>query len=86
MRFFSVVIQAENEATMSSLQLPDESRIICLYRNGKFIIPDAEFNFKGDDEVVILTHSRNLAYLNKLLLNKPEVKSPADKDVQDGPK
>lgn len=69
-RVFSFIIHAENEATMSSIQLPDESRIICLYRNGKFIIPDVDFNFKEDDEVVILTHSRNLAYLNKRLLNK----------------
>ncbi len=84
-RVFSFVIQAENEAAMSSLQLPDDSRIICLYRNGKFIIPDADFNFKEEDEVVILTHSRNLVYLNKQLLNKPEVKPPTDKDVQDEP-
>jgi len=72
-RIFSFVVQAENEAVMRSLQLPDDSRIICLYRDNKFIIPDPDFSFKVDDEVVILTHSRNLAYLNNKLLNKPEI-------------
>lgn len=82
-RVFSFVIKPENEAVMSSLQLPDECRIICLYRKGKFKIPDTDFSYKVDDEVVILTHSRNLAYLNKLLLSNLEVRSPADKDTHD---
>jgi trk system potassium uptake protein TrkA len=71
-RVFSFVIHAENEALLYSLQLPDETRIICLYRNGKFKIPDPDFTFKINDEVVILTHSRNLPWLNKHLLKIPE--------------
>jgi trk/ktr system potassium uptake protein len=82
-RVFSFVIKPENEAAMSSLQLPEECRIICLYRKGKFKIPGPDFNYKVDDEVVILTHSRNLACLNKLLLSSPKVRFPADQDAPD---
>jgi len=83
-RVFSFIIQAENEAIMSSLELPEQSRVICLYREGKFKIPDADFSFKVNDEVVILTHSRHLAYLNKQLLGHVEGRaSTTDKDSQD---
>ena len=82
-RVFSFVVQTETEAVISSLQLPSECQIICIYRNGKFKIPDPDFSFKVNDEVVILTHSRNLSYLNKQLLNKLEVSLPADNKVQD---
>lgn len=70
-RVFTFVIHPKNEALMNSLQLPDESRIMCLYRHGKFKIPDVDFTFKIDDEVVILTHSRNLSWLNEQLLKLP---------------
>ncbi len=79
-RVFSFVVQTETEAVINSLQLPDECQIICIYREGKFKIPNADFNFKVDDEIVILTHSRNLDYLNKHLLN---INVPADNKVQD---
>ena len=69
---FFFVIHPENEKLMNSLQLPDESRIMCVYRDGKFKIPDADHIYKIDDEVVILTHCRNLPWLNKLLLMRPE--------------
>ncbi|BCG63512.1 MAG: trk system potassium uptake protein [Methyloprofundus sp.] len=71
-RVFSFVIHAENEVLMNALQLPDESRIMCLYRDGKFKIPGAGYVYKIGDEVVILTHSCNLPWLNKQLLMRPE--------------
>ncbi len=78
-RIFSFVIDSENEQMMSSLQLPEQSRIICLYRHGKFTIPDADFRFKADDEVVILTHSRNLAFLHEQLASKTANLASAEK-------
>lgn len=66
-RVFSFVVHLENEAIMNTLQLPDKSKIMCLYRRGKFIIPSADFTFRIDDEVVILAHSCNLPWLNKQL-------------------
>ena len=71
-RVFSFVIHQQNEAFMNSVQLPDECRVMCLYRNGKFKIPDADDVFKVGDEVVILTHSQNLPWLNEQLLMTQE--------------
>lgn len=85
-RVFSFVIAPKNEQTLESLQLPEQSRIICLYRDGKFIIPDSDFHFKVDDEVVVLTHSRNLAFLHEQLAaktapqNATEPKTHSDDD------
>jgi trk system potassium uptake protein TrkA len=67
-RVFSFVIHPEHEEFINSVQFPDECRVICLYRNRKFIIPDVDFVFKIEDEVVILTHSRNLPWLNEQLM------------------
>ena len=82
-RVFSFVVEAENEGVMNSLNLPDECQVICLYRNGKFKIPNTDFSFKAEDEVVILTHSRNLSYLNKLLLNETKKTVTTDNESQD---
>ncbi len=79
-RVFSFAVQTATETVINSLQLPDECQIICIYRDGKFKIPNADFSFKVDDEIIILTHSRNLDYLNKHLLN---INLPADNKVQD---
>jgi len=82
-RIFSFVVQTKTEAIMNSLQLPDECQIICIYRNEKFKIPNTDFNFKVDDEVVILTHSRNLAHLKTLFLNQSKNGLPTDNEGQD---
>ena len=64
-RVFSFVIKDSESGTFESLDLPKDSRVICCYRNGKFRLPKPEDAFRVDDEVVIITHSRNLADLEK---------------------
>jgi len=59
-RTFSFVLPAEFSGTANDLNLPKNSRIICLYRDNRFIIPEDDFKFKNDDEIVIITHSDNL--------------------------
>lgn len=63
-RVFSFVVKkgAASDA-IDDLELPNGSRVICLYREGKFIIPETETRLKIDDEVVVLTHRKNLAIL-----------------------
>jgi Trk K+ transport system NAD-binding subunit len=48
------------ETDPRDVDFPDQCRIICLYRNGKFKIPDSDLDFRTNGEVVVLTHSRNL--------------------------
>jgi len=62
-RVVSFVAQAPDAGQVSALQLPEDSRVICLYRNEKFMLADETTELKEDDEVVVLTHRRNLADL-----------------------
>jgi trk/ktr system potassium uptake protein len=62
-RVFSFVAQAADAGPVSALQLPGDSRVICLYRNEKFMLAEEDTELREDDEVVVLTHRRNLAGL-----------------------
>jgi trk system potassium uptake protein TrkA len=59
-RVFSFVVKAEEGTTLEALDLPKDSRVICLYRDGKFLLPEPDDKLRAGDEVVVITHSRNL--------------------------
>jgi len=59
-RAFSFVAREKDAGPINDLDLPTESRIICLYREDKFILPVHDTKLKSGDEVVIITHRRNL--------------------------
>lgn len=62
-RTFTFVAREEDEVTISELDLPASSRVICVYRGGKFVVPDSDTRLKAGDEVVIVTHSKHLGKL-----------------------
>ena len=62
-RFFTFVIKPDSSATVTELELPKESRVICYYRDNRFNFAGEETTLKADDEVIILTHSRHLQEL-----------------------
>jgi trk system potassium uptake protein TrkA len=62
-RVFSFVVRESDAGPVSALGLPADSRAICLYRQEKFMLAEEETALKIDDEVVVLTHRRNLADL-----------------------
>lgn len=64
-RVFSFVAREADAVTVGALDLPDESRVICLYRDGKFRLPESDTKLQQGDEVIVLTHSRNLAKLQQ---------------------
>jgi trk system potassium uptake protein TrkA len=64
-RVFSWILGAEDEGLLGELDLPDETRVICCYREEKFTLPEAEDRLKAGDELVVITHSRNLPKLNE---------------------
>lgn len=64
-RVFSWVLDAEDEGTLADLKLPDETRVICCYRGDKFLLPEMDDRLKEGDELVVITHSRNLPELDK---------------------
>lgn len=64
-RFFSFQAGEEEAGRVGALELPDEAGVVCLYREDEFRLTDADTTIEGGDEVVILTHSRNLAELQE---------------------
>lgn len=59
-RVFSFVARAEEEGPIRELKLPEQCRVICLYRDGHFLLPEEDATLKAGDEVVILLHSKHL--------------------------
>lgn len=66
-RVFSFVVHDTHVGPARDLALPKESRIVCLYRNEKFMLPEADFVLEVGDEVLLITHSRNLPVLHEQL-------------------
>jgi len=62
-RVFGFIAGEADEQPLAELALPEDSRIICVYRNGNFMPAKEGLKLKRQDEVVILTHSRHLAEL-----------------------
>ena len=69
-RVFSFVIHESDECVLSELDIPENSRVICLYRENKFLVPRDTDKLKADDEIIIITHSDNLPTLNARWVNK----------------
>ncbi|WP_299199367.1 TrkA family potassium uptake protein [uncultured Amphritea sp.] len=64
---FSFVAQEKDVGEVSGLALPKDSRIMCIYRNEKLIIPQEDQLIEEEDEVIIITHRKNLETLRKQL-------------------
>ena len=64
-RAFSFVARDEDQGTVAELKLPDGSRVVCIYRDGKFIVADDSTKLKSGDEVVVVTHRKNLPALEE---------------------
>ena len=62
-RFFSFIAKEEDQGMVEDLKLPEDARVISIYRDGKFQIANSKSKVKVKDEVVILTHSENLKSL-----------------------
>ena len=70
-RVLSFVVQEEQQGAIEDLELPSHSRVVCVYREDKFILPDADFRLKVDDEVVIIT-SRDAVEALEEFVRHPE--------------
>jgi len=64
---FSFVAKEEQVGTISDLALPKPSRVMCLYRNERLIIPDDDERIEIDDEVAVITHRNNIDALHETL-------------------
>ncbi len=73
-----MIVKDEDLVTTTDLKLPGDAKVICYYRDGKFSHADEETIFRKGDEVVILTHRRNLPELQARWRQKPEAKKSTD--------
>jgi trk system potassium uptake protein TrkA len=64
-RFYSFVASKDETGAIEDLALPKDARAVCLYRQGEFVLTDEKSKIQEGDELVILTHSRHLAELEK---------------------
>jgi len=64
-RFFSLIAKEEDAVSPAELDLPAEARVICYYREGKFLHAGGDTKFAKGDEIVILTHSKNIPTLQE---------------------
>jgi trk system potassium uptake protein len=76
-RFFSFIANEEDAVKAGDLKLPANARVICYYRDGRFALADEETAFRMGDEVVILTHSKNVPALQERWQPRPASEEPA---------
>jgi trk system potassium uptake protein TrkA len=77
-RFFTLIAKEEDAIAAKDLKLPADAKVICYYRDGKFSHADGETTFRIGDEVVILTHSKNMPALQERWQPKPAQEESAD--------
>jgi trk system potassium uptake protein TrkA len=77
-RFFTLIAKEEDAVAAKDLELPAGAKVICYYRDGKFLHADEETTFRIGDEVVILTHSKNMSALQERWQPKPAKEEPTD--------
>lgn len=64
-RVFSFIARAEDEGPLAELELPEDARVMCVYRDNAFLLPAPEDALRAGDEVVLITHIRHLAALEQ---------------------
>jgi trk system potassium uptake protein TrkA len=59
-RMFSFVAQERDEVQLDALDLPDNTRVVCLYRQDRLLVPKDDTRLLAGDEVVLITERANL--------------------------
>jgi len=66
-RAHSFVVREDQAGLLARLKLPEQTRVICIYRDDRLIFPESETVLEAGDEVVLLTHRDRLTELGDLL-------------------
>jgi trk system potassium uptake protein TrkA len=64
-RLFNITAGKKEATSVSKLDLPEDARVVFYYRGDKFYFVDSDTKFRENDEIVILTHSKNLPDFNE---------------------
>jgi trk system potassium uptake protein TrkA len=68
-RAFSFVVHPRQEGPLTNLLLPEKTRVVCIYRERRLVLPVASTRLKVGDEVVLITHRDSLGELEQTLSN-----------------
>lgn len=77
-RFFTFTAKEDAAVVVKELKLPADAKVICYYRDGKFSHANEETILRIGDEVVILTHSKNMPALQERWPPKQAQEEQAD--------
>jgi trk system potassium uptake protein TrkA len=77
-RFFIWIAKEEEAVAVKDLKLPAEAKVIYYYREGKFSQADEGTTLRPGDEVVILTHSKNIPALQERWPSEPAQEESAE--------
>jgi trk/ktr system potassium uptake protein len=80
-RVFTFTAGEEDAVAVKELKLPSDARVVMYYREDKFAHADQGTTLHAGDEVVILTHSKNLLELEKRWEPKQRVDEPSEATV-----
>ncbi|MFW6243879.1 MAG: potassium channel family protein [Desulfovibrionales bacterium] len=62
-RFFTFTMGPEDAGKVSELDIPEDARVVCFYREGDFHLVKDDPALRQNDEVVVLTTSDNIEFL-----------------------
>jgi trk system potassium uptake protein TrkA len=62
---FNFVVQEKDAVAFEELHLPADTRIVCLYRNDDFILPEQVSVLETGDEMILITHRDRLGELKE---------------------
>lgn len=79
-RFFTLTAKEKEAVAAKDLNLPADAKVICYYRDDQFFHADEETKFRLNDEIVILTHSKNMPALQERWRPKPAQDEPQLKE------
>ena len=77
-RFFTWIAKEEDAIAAKDLKLPADAKVICYYRDGNFSHADQDTTFHIGDEIVVLTHSKNMPALRERWQPESAQEEPAD--------
>jgi trk system potassium uptake protein TrkA len=62
---FNFVVEEKDAVALEALELPADTRIVCLYRNDEFTLPEQVSVLEAGDEVILITHRDRLGELKE---------------------
>ncbi|WP_295886129.1 TrkA family potassium uptake protein [uncultured Thiohalocapsa sp.] len=69
---FSVVAGEDEAGPLEELDLPERTRIVCLYRSERFRLPENTRRIKADDEIILICAREQLDELHRRWGDTPD--------------